>query len=92
MSGVEWKVLPLDERIAQTYHLVGISFEGNIIIFGGDSSVSFSMYLINENGELVADLSLDLNIPGRMCQRGVITSKGKIYVVGNKQVKRVWVR
>ena len=49
------------------------------------------MQCFNDEGELLYDLSKDLNIPGRMCSRAVLVEKGKIYVVGEKQTKNEWI-
>ena len=45
-----WRTLPLDSRIAKTYHIAGVSFRSKIMLFGGVSSASYNMYALMRKG------------------------------------------
>ena len=42
-SQSNWKALPLNEKVVQTFHLAATSFRGKILLFGGTSSHSSNM-------------------------------------------------
>ena len=83
-----WRTLPLDSRIAKTYHIAGVSFRSKIMLFGGVSSASYNMYALSEEGELVDDLSEDPLIPGFMVRGCSLVQEGKIYAVGLRDLAR----
>ena len=82
----KWSTLPLKNQIAKTLGLIGVQFEGRILVFGGTPWSSFNMYALNEEGELLENLSEDQNIPGYMCQGAVVVIKGKLHAAGHGQV------
>ena len=46
-----WRILPVDERMAKTYHLGAALFkEDEIVLFGGHQGTSFNMYLLDKDG------------------------------------------
>ena len=84
----KWKTLPLNENIAKTWHLAGVEFQGRIVVFGGVSCVSYNMYTLSEEGELLDDLSADPLVPGFMVRGSVAVTDGKIYAVGHMQLSK----
>ena len=80
-----WRILPVDERMAKTYHLGAALFkEDEIVLFGGHQGTSFNMYLLDEEGQIIQDMSKDPLIPGWMCQDTFVVEEGRIFAVGFK--------
>lgn len=67
----QWKLLPLDERVAASYDLAAAVIENKIYVFGGRENTSYNMYAFNEEGELVQDFSDLVDIPGMMAHLSV---------------------
>ena len=86
----DWKILPLDSKIAHTFFLAAVQFESKIVVFGGSTSASFNTYILSDEGELEGDLSADPLVPGYMCRGSCVAQDGKIYAVGFKEVKGNW--
>ena len=53
----EWKTLPINDNIPQSYSLAAAMYENKVIVFGGSPNISFSTYILTEEGELEQDLS-----------------------------------
>ena len=69
-------------KLAKTYHLIGISVAGWILVFGGASNTSFNMFKCTEEGEAVEDMSEERGeIPGLMCGGVTQTFKERIYAI-----------
>ena len=78
----EWKTLPLNGKIAKTYHLAAVPYLSRVMLFGGASHASYNMYKLDEEGNLLEDLSGDPLIPGAMCQGSFVVEEGKLYAMG----------
>lgn len=67
--------------------MVGVSFRGEILLFGGNAS--FNMYIFSEEGDFISDLSEDPLIPGDVGQGSVISQKGRVYAGGFRKLEGV---
>ena len=45
----EWKTLPLNDNLAKTVLLACTQFQGELVLFGGTASVSYSTYILSED-------------------------------------------
>ena len=75
----EWKALALDEKIANSFHLVGLEYESKIVLFGGLYIEFHHMYTLNAEAELEHDFSDDQLIPSIMCGGSIIVQDRRIY-------------
>ena len=84
LDTAKWKTLPLNHQIQKTLHLGAGLFLGEIVVFGGTSYTPSITYKFSEEGDLLADLSAQSDIPEEM-RSGVFTiENGKIYVFNKK--------
>ena len=82
-SESKWTVLHFDFKLPKTYHLIGVSMLGYILVFGGASITSYNMYKCTEEGEVIEDMTEERGeIPGLMCGGVVQVYREKIYAVG----------
>ena len=68
ISEEKWTLLPVNDKIAKTYHVAAVPFQNKIFLFGGHPKAPYNMYGLSKEGELLEDLSDDALIPGGMCQ------------------------
>ena len=54
-----WKTLPLNDKIALTFHLEAAELRGKILLFGGTSSESENVLEFSKEGELLNDFSVN---------------------------------
>ena len=88
-TDTKWKTLPFDERVAKAYLLVGVSYEGKVLLFGGRFLSGHNMQSFSEEGEFVEDLSEDPLVPGYMTQGSVVVKRGRILASGYRKVRNV---
>ena len=65
---LEWRTLPLNDKIVETFHLAATQYGNKIVLFGGFSLASYNTYILSEEGKVEQDLSQDPLIPGAMCR------------------------
>ena len=82
VRGIKWKTLPLLEKIPMDYDLAAVSFGGEIVVFGGGIAPFTSTYVIDEEGQLIKNLSNFTLTAGKMCCGSTLVQKGRIYAVG----------
>ena len=88
---VQWRTLPLNDKITKTYHLAAADYMNKLVLFGGASQASYHTLTLSKEGELEQDLPKDPLIPGVMCSGSFWVLNGKIYAVGSQQLKyRQW--
>lgn len=88
-TDTKWKTLSFDERVANAYLLVGVSYEGKVLLFGGRFLSGHNMQSFSEEGEFVEDLSEDPLVPGYMTQGSVVVKRGRILASGYRKVRNV---
>ena len=49
----EWSLLPLDDRVAKTFEIVGVALQNKILVFGGTMRASICMHAFTEDGEFI---------------------------------------
>ena len=64
--GFEAEWTKLTNIVSKNCHLSAVSFNGNIVLFGGARKYERNMHILDEEGEVIADLSQDRAIPGCM--------------------------
>ena len=82
-SQERWRTLPLNRKVAECFHLAGVSFKGSILVFGGRSYSSKHTYVFSEEGKLSEDVSEGKLIPEKMSCGSCVLSGGKVFAVGD---------
>ena len=89
-SEAEWRLLPLEIKIAKTYHLAAASFHNKVLVFGGSNIASFNTLILSEEGDLLEDRSSDALIPGYMGEGSYCVHWGILYSIGQNFEQGKW--
>ena len=81
-SEAEWRALPFDVKIANTFDIAAVSFKAKIVVFGGSSLNLKNLYIFSEEGELESDFSDSPQTPGSMGWGTYAVVREKLYAAG----------
>ncbi len=82
---VAWKPAKLGWQPPPTNHLVAMKHGTSVVLFGGDEYSTYCMFVLDEEGELMTDLSHLEGIPGNMCRGTAIMHGDHIYALGSRK-------
>ena len=83
-------MVDVTKGVSKTFDLAGFSFSGEILVFGGHSTASYSMHWFSEEGEHLQDLSSVFLIQGSMCSGTCTGVRGILYSVGFRKFSGEW--
>ena len=75
----------MSSKLAESFQLAGVPFEGSILLFGGYGYSKVTTRLSYE-GEVIEDHSKSALIPQYTCERPFASQDGKVYAVGSRKI------
>ena len=81
-SESEWKLLPLDNKVALVKEVAVVSLRGRVVLLGDDWLAAPHIQVFSEEGSLIACLPSATFTPGSIKHGMYVMRDGKVYAVG----------